>query len=85
MIPLLIIAQIDSLSLKEVLDIALSQSPAYHESRVSLDKSRIQFYQAFSNLLPAFSATGQYTGYENNNYGTNSFDIISSILAAIIN
>ncbi len=95
MILLLILAQVDSLSLEQALDIALSQSPAYNESKVSLDKSRIQFYQTFSNLLPTFSASAQYTAYGNDSPGANPYsgrftitqplfdlDIISSIFVS---
>jgi len=73
MMLLLILAQVDYLSLEQAIDIALSQSPAYYESKVSLDKSRIQFYQTFSNLLPTFSASAQYTEYESNSAGTNQY------------
>jgi outer membrane protein TolC len=86
------LTQVDSLSMEQVIDIALSQSPAYYESKTSLDKSRIQFYQTLSNLLPTLSATAEYTEYESNSAGIGSYsgrltltqplfdlDIISSI------
>lgn len=95
MILLVIMAQVDSLSLEQAMDIALSQSPAYNESKVSLNKSRIQFYQTFSNLLPTFSASAQYTEYGNDSPGANPYssrftitqplfdlDIISSIFVS---
>ncbi len=95
MILFLLSAQVDSLSLEQAIDIALSQSPAYYESKVSLDKSRIQFFQAFSNLLPTFSASAQYTKYGGSSPGTNQYsgrlsltqplfdlEIISSIFAS---
>ena len=91
----MLFSQIDSLSLAQAVDIALSQSPSYYESKTSLDKSRIQFYETLSNLLPTLSATAEYTGYESNNAGTNSYsgrltlrqplfdlDIISSIFVS---
>ncbi len=92
MILLLLFSQVDSLSLDQAVEIALSQSPLYYESKTSLDKSRIQFYQTLSNLLPTLSATAEYAEYESNNAGTSSYsgrltltqplfdlDIISSI------
>lgn len=70
---LLILSQIDSLSLEEAIDVALFKSPTYYESKVSLDKSRIQFYQTLSNLPPTFSATAQYTEYESDGFGLNPY------------
>ena len=58
---LLCLGQIDSLTLDQALDRALTQSPTYLESRYTLDKSRIQFYQALSGLLPTVSTTGSYS------------------------
>jgi outer membrane protein len=93
MILFMLFAQIDSLSMEQAIDIALSQSPVYSESKASLDKTRIQFYQTLSDLLPTLSATAQYSEYSNNGYVTNPYsgslrlnqpifdlDIISSIL-----
>lgn len=95
MILFLMLAQVDSLSIEQAIDIALSQSPTYHESKASLDKSHIQFYQALSNVLPTLSAGIQYSIYENNGHGTGPYsgqlsltqplldlDIISSILVS---
>ncbi|HEX7321220.1 MAG TPA: TolC family protein [bacterium] len=95
MIFLLSFLAIDSLSLAQVVDIALSQSPIYYESKIALDKSRIQFYQAFSNLLPTLSATADYTSSKSDGSETNLYsgkltltqpvfdlDIISSILVS---
>jgi len=64
MILLLFLAQLDSLSIQKAIDIALEKSPVYHESRVSLEKSRIQFYESLANLLPTLSVTGTYTKSE---------------------
>ncbi|MBN2619732.1 TolC family protein [candidate division WOR-3 bacterium] len=63
MIVFFLIAQlpIDSLSLDQVIDSALARSPVYYESKLSLDKARISYYQALSNLLPTFSSTATYT------------------------
>jgi outer membrane protein len=66
MILLLLLMQADSLSLEQAIDIALSRSPTYFESKISLDKSRIQLYQALSSLLPTISTTAEYTTYNNN-------------------
>jgi outer membrane protein TolC len=95
MMLLLLFAQVDSLSLNQVIDIALSKSPYYYESKVSLDKSRILFYQTLSNLLPTIVATGTYTksefmGVETSIYSGNvnltvpifDLDIISSIIVS---
>lgn len=95
MILFLILMQVDSLSMEQAIDIALSQSPAYCESKASLDKSRIQFYQTLSNVLPTLSAGVQYSIYENSSYGTDPYsgnlmltqplldlDIISSIFVS---
>lgn len=58
----LIIQQpIDSLSLEQVIDSAFARSPAYYESKLSLDKARLSYYQALSDLLPTFSSTATYT------------------------
>jgi len=94
MIIFLLLAQVDSLTLEQALDIALSQSPIYHESKVSLDKSRIQFCQSLSNLLPTLDATAQYTKHETNEPAAGAYsgkltltqplfdlDIIGSIFA----
>jgi outer membrane protein TolC len=83
------------MSLDQVIDQALSQSPTYYESKVSLDKSRIQFYQTLSNLLPTLSANAQYTEYETNGSGASPYsgkltltqsvldlDIVSSIFVS---
>jgi outer membrane protein TolC len=56
----LLFSAVDSLTLKQAIDIALSQSPVYQESKVALDRSRIEFYEAFSHLLPSLSATADY-------------------------
>ncbi len=95
MIFFLLLAQIDSLSMSQTIDIALCHSPVYYESRASLDKTRIQFYQTLSDLVPTLSATAQYSEYSNNGNVTNPYsgslrlsqpifdlDIISSILVS---
>lgn len=64
MLVFLLFLEVDSLSLDHAITLALSQSPAYYESKITLDKSRILFYQTFSNLLPTISATARYTRSE---------------------
>ncbi|UCG30730.1 MAG: TolC family protein [candidate division WOR-3 bacterium] len=64
MILLALFLQVDSLSMSQAIDIAFQNSPVYYESRVALDKSRIQFYQSLSNLLPTLNVTGTYTKSE---------------------
>ncbi len=64
MILLLLLSQIDSLSLNQAITRAFSNSPAYYESKISLDKSRILFYQTLSNLLPTVATTATYTKSE---------------------
>ncbi len=89
------IAQIDTLSLNEAIDIALRQSPTYLESRENLAKSRVQFFKALSYLLPTISTTGSWTKSEYQRMiterytGSVSFsvpifdlDVISSIVVA---
>ena len=61
MIFLLLFAQIDSLSIDQAIDLAVVNSPVYGESRVSLEKSRIQFYEVLTELLPSAYVTGTYT------------------------
>lgn len=55
---------VDSISIDQALDIALQNSPIYGESRMTLDKSRLQFYEALAGLLPTAHATGTYTKTE---------------------
>ncbi|MEO0105853.1 MAG: TolC family protein [candidate division WOR-3 bacterium] len=87
--------QIDTLSLREAIEIALRQSPTYLESRETLTKSRVQFFKALSYLLPTNSTTGTWTKSEfqgmTNEYYTGSInfsmpifdlDVISSIVMA---
>lgn len=87
--------EIDSLSLNQVIDIALRQSPNYLESRETLTKSRVQFYQALSFLLPTNTTTGTWAHSEFNNLQTEKYtgstnfsmpvfdlDVISSIVIA---
>ena len=64
MLVFLLLLQVDSLSLNQSITLALSQSPAYYESKITLEKSRILFYQSFSNLLPTLSATARYARSE---------------------
>ena len=61
MLILLICLQIDSLSLNQALTRALSYNLAYQESQISLDKTKIAFFQSLCNLLPTVSTTGSYT------------------------
>lgn len=95
MIFLMLFAQIDSLSLDEAIDIALQQSPSYYESKITLDQSRIQFYQSLSALLPTITVSGTYTvteagGMESSGYtGSASLnmplfdvDVLSSIIVS---
>ena len=95
MIILFILLQtgVDSLSLEQVLDHAFESSPVYHESRISLEKTRVLYHQSLSNLLPTFSSTATYTRSTYNNIDTDTYsgtinlnqplldlDIISSVL-----
>jgi len=86
---------VDSLSLDQVIDSALARSPAYYESKFSLDKARISYYQALSDLLPTFSSTITYTHSTYHDVSTKTYsgtitlnqplldlDIISSALVA---
>jgi len=95
MIIFLLFAQVDSLSLDQAIDLAFSNSPVYYESKISLDKSRILFYQTLSNLLPTISANASYTEYELSGPGTSPYsgsitmtqpifdiDLISSIFVS---
>mgnify|MGYP001077014942 CR=1 FL=1 len=95
MILLILFLQVDSISLQQAIDIALSKSPLYQESKVSLEKSRILFYQSLSHLLPTVSTTGSYTHSEYNEVvtkrysGTMNFnvplfdlDVLGSIVVA---
>lgn len=81
--------------MNEAVDIALANSPIYYESRVSYEKSRLQFYEILTELLPTMRVSGSYTkseyqgittsGYEGSvNYTMPLFDldIITSILVA---
>jgi outer membrane protein TolC len=61
---LLLVAEVDSLSLERAIDIALAQSPVYYESKYSYEKSRILFYQTMANLLPTVSASATYSTSE---------------------
>jgi outer membrane protein TolC len=92
---ILLLTQIDTLSIQEALDMALKRSPSYLESRETLAKSRVQFYKALSYLLPTTSTTGSWTKseYQNltNERYTGSFnftipifdlDVINSIVVA---
>lgn len=95
MIFLLLFAQVDSLSMDQAIDKALANSPIYGESRVSLEKSRIQFYQVLTELLPNAYVTGTYTKSDFQGYTTSGYegslqlamplfdlDIISAIFVA---
>lgn len=93
---LVCLGQIDSLTLDQALDRALAQSPTFLESRYTLDKSRIQFYQALTDLLPTVSTNGSYSktvGDPTGRYSTSmnlsmpifDLDLISSITVANLN
>ncbi len=56
--------QVDSISIDQAIDIALDRSPVYGESKASLDKSRILFYEALAGLLPTAYVQGTYTKTE---------------------
>ncbi|MCK4250111.1 TolC family protein [candidate division WOR-3 bacterium] len=73
MILFLFLAQVDSLSMDKAIDIAFSNSPSYYESKISLDKSRILYYQTLANLLPTVSVTGTYTKTEDSGLFTNPY------------
>jgi outer membrane protein len=60
--------------MNQAIDRALANSPIYGESRVSLDKSRIQFYQVLAELLPTAYVTGTYTKSEYQGFTTSGYD-----------
>ncbi len=64
MVFFLLFLQVDSLSLDQAIDLAFAKSPIYYESKITLDKSRILFYQTFANLLPTISVTASYAKEE---------------------
>lgn len=95
MLIIFLFSQVDSLSLNEAIERILIASPTYYESKITLEKSRIFFYQTLANLLPTLSASGQYTktdfqGVESSGYSGSlnltqplfDLDIFSSILVA---
>jgi outer membrane protein TolC len=57
----LLCLQVDSLSLDQALARVMTANLAYQESKITLDKSRIAFYQSLCNLLPTVSTTGSFT------------------------
>jgi outer membrane protein len=88
-------AQVDSLSLEHVIDLALARSPFYYEAKATLTQSRISFYQTLSSLLPTISVSGTYTvseftGVETDNYSGSAtlsvplfdLDVISAIMVS---
>ncbi len=92
---IVLILQVDTLSLNEVIDIGLRQSPTYLESRENLAKSRVQSFKALSCLLPTTSTTGSWTKSEYQSFTTECYtgslnfsmpvfdlDVISSIVLA---
>ena len=74
MILLLFLAQIDSLSIDQAISRALENSPIYGESRVSMEKSRVQFYQVLAELLPTAYVTGTYTKSDYQGLSTSGYD-----------
>jgi outer membrane protein TolC len=87
--------QVDSLSMNEAIDLALENSPIYYESRVSYEKSRLQFYEILTELLPTMRVAGSYTKSEYQGIATSGYegsvnltmplfdlDIITSIFVA---
>ncbi|MGB9720877.1 MAG: TolC family protein [bacterium] len=92
---IVLLSQVDTLSLQEAIDISLRQSPTYLESGETLAKSRVQFFKALSYLLPTTSTTGswtkseykhlnteRYTGSINLSFPVFDLDVISSIIIA---
>jgi outer membrane protein TolC len=61
MLILFFFLQIDSLSMDQALARAMTASPAYQESKYTLDKSRIAFFESLCSLLPTPSASLNYT------------------------
>jgi len=95
MIILALFLQVDSLSLNQAIDLTLKNSPAYYQSKISHEKSRILFYQTLSSFLPTVSTTGSYTKSEYKGTTTSRYsgsmnfsipvfdlDIIGSIFAS---
>lgn len=95
MLILLVLIQLDSLTLNGAIDTAMV-GPSYNEARVDLEKNRIVFYQALASFLPATSASATYTrtepasGFDTDTYsGSLTFtmplfdmDVFSSVIAA---
>ena len=86
---------IDSISIRDAVDLAFKNSPLYYESKLSLNKAQIGFYQSLSNLLPTISVTGsltktkfdemtseKYTNILNLSMPVFDLDILSSIIVA---
>lgn len=73
MLGFFVFLQIDSLSLDQTIDLALARSPIYYESKISLDKSRILFYQTLTNLLPTVTTTATYTKSEWQGISTDAY------------
>lgn len=95
MLIICLFVQIDSLSLNQVINIALRQSPSYLESREALAKSRVQLYQTLSFLLPTNTTSANWTHSELNGLTTEKYtgstnfsmpifdlDVLSSIVIA---
>ncbi len=95
MLIFILFIQIDSLSLNDAINQAMS-GPIYHESKIELEKNRILFYQALTSILPLTSASLRYTrneypsGLDTDVYSGSlsftmplfDFDVFSSIIAA---
>lgn len=95
MIIFFLVAHVDSLSLNQTIDMVLDNSPSYYESRLTLSKSRILFYQTLSTLLPTVATTGTYTRSEISGIKTDTYsgsmnlsvplfdlDVISAIIVS---
>ena len=99
MLILLICLQIDSLSLDQALIRTIHSSPVYQESKITLDKSRIAFFQSLCELLPTVSTSlnyskTQYPGLDpTEHYSTSmnfsmpffDLDVLGSILVSGLN
>ncbi|OGC41289.1 hypothetical protein A2Y85_00500 [candidate division WOR-3 bacterium RBG_13_43_14] len=95
MLIFLLFTQVDTVSLNEAIDKAMS-GPVYNEARVDLEKNRIIFYQALTSVLPTTGALVRYTrtepasGPDTDTYSGSltftmpllDFDVFSSIIAA---
>jgi outer membrane protein len=95
---LLLLFQIDSLTLDQVIDRVFENSPDYFQSRLSVDRSKVLYAEALCNYLPSLSVSGSYTEHEADNQAAYPYsgsaslsqpildmDIVSSIIDARYN